>query len=403
MDETTGAVRSMYEQYPYPSGPVVNRIGADVELVLSYGSRRRETSGPYRVLDAGCGRGLGLLGAATLQPEVRFLGVDVSRVSLEDARRQADQRGLKNVAFAEVDLMTLDGLEVPPGGFDVIHSSGVLHHLADPLAALAGLRGVLAPHGVINLMVYGRCGRESLQELAGAVALLFPPEVGLEGRLPAAREVAALARGHALAGTRFEDTAGVDDVEFVDRMLNVNETSYDVPALFDLLEATGLTFLRWLEPADWDPRRVVPDGELRRRLLDLDPRRRFTVLERIFRPAGLELIVAHAGNEPRPPLTAADLSRARFRLHPETVVTKGVRHTPGDIRIETLSFTVRTRKPVTLGAGPAAVAVMLMAERPGARTGTALLSDLKRAGLGSAEAQAVILELLRHEVIFRLP
>lgn len=402
MDETTGAVRSMYEQYPYPSGPVVNRVGGDVELVLSYGARRRETSGPYRVLDAGCGRGLGLLGAATLQPEVRFLGVDVSRVSLEDARRQADQRGLKNVAFAEVDLMTLDGLLVPPGGFDVIHSSGVLHHLADPLAALAGLRGVLAPHGVINLMVYGRCGREALQDLAGAVALLFPSDVGLKDRLPAAREAAALARGHALAGTRFEDTAGVDDVEFVDRMLNVNETSYDVPALFDLLEAAGLTFLRWLEPADWDPRRLVPEGELRRRLLDLDPRQRFTVLERIFRPAGLELIVAHAGNEPRPPLTAADLPRARFRLHPETVINKGVRHTPADIRTETLSFTVRTRKPVALGAGPVAQAVLVLAEKPGTRTGAAMLAELKQAGLSAADAQAVMLELERHEIIFQV-
>lgn len=403
MDRTTESVRSMYEQYPYPAGPVVNRIGADVELVLSYGSRRRETRGAYHVLDAGCGRGLGLLGAAILQPDVQFLGVDISRASLDDARSQGEQRSLKNVAFVEADLMTLDGVEIPPGGFDVIHSSGVLHHLTDPLKGLSRLKDVLAPHGVINLMVYGRCGREALQELAEAVTLLFPAGTGLAERLPVAREAAALARTQALAGTRFEDTARVDDVEFVDRMLNVNETSYDVPALFDLLDSAGLTFLRWLEPGDWDPFRLVPEGELRKRILGLEPRLQFAVLERIFRPAGLELIAAHAGNAPREAVVAADVSGSRFRLHPEVVISTGVRHTPGEIRTESLSFTLRKRNPVPLTAGPAAVAVMVLAEKPGTRTGAALISELRRAGLGAPEAQAIILELLRNEIIFRLP
>ena len=53
-------------------------------------------------------------------------------------------------------------LDGPAGGFDVILSSGVVHHLVDPLAGLQRLREHLAPHGVLSLMVYGRHGRESL-------------------------------------------------------------------------------------------------------------------------------------------------------------------------------------------------------------------------------------------------
>jgi methylase of polypeptide subunit release factors len=37
-----------------------------------------------RVLDAGCGRGIGLLGSATLQPDVLFDGVDLNRVALAE-------------------------------------------------------------------------------------------------------------------------------------------------------------------------------------------------------------------------------------------------------------------------------------------------------------------------------
>ena len=403
MDEMTAAVRAMYEQYPYPAGQVVNRVGSDVELALSYGSLPRATAGPYRVLDAGCGRGLGLLGAATLQPQVTWLGIDISRASLEDARRQAGQRGLSNVAFAEVDLMTLEGLEVPAGGFDVIHSSGVLHHLADPCQGLARLAGVLAPHGVISLMVYGREGRGPLQRLAGAVAQLFPDAAPLRERIPVAREAAALARAYALAGTRFADSAEVDDVELVDRLLNVNETCYDVPLLFSLLQEAGLGFLRWTEPADWDPHQLLPDGPLRRRVLELDRTAQWHFLEVLFRYPGLELIAGHAGNEPRPALDPAGIAGLRFRLNPEVVVNTGVRHTPSDVRTETLSFVLRKRPPVSLTAGPIAAAVLHLSQQPGAKKGAQLLRDLQKAKLSEADAQAVVLELERHEIIFRVP
>jgi len=382
---------------------VVNRTGSDVELVLSYGSLRRATTGPYQVLDAGCGRGVGLLGGATLQPEVQWTGIDISRVSLEDARRQAEQRALRNVNFAEIDLMTLEGLEVPPGGFDVIHSSGVLHHLADPAQGLNRLVAVLAPHGMLNLMVYGRYGRGPLQHLSGAIASLFPDSTPLQDRLPVAREAATLAGQHALAGTRFADSGEVDDVELVDRLLNVNETSYDVPSVFSLLKDAGLRFLRWAEPADWDPQQLLPDGPLRQHLLTLDETTQWRFLEILFRSPGFEIIATHAANEPRPALGLADLPDARFRLNPEVLITTGVRHTPGDLRTETLSFTLRKREPVALSAGPIAAAILQLSKQPGARKGKQILRDLQKAGLSEPDAQAVMMELERHEVIFRLP
>jgi len=82
MNETTRAVRELYESFPYPSGTPTIRLGFDARYLLSLSERCRPKGGTIRVLDAGCGRALGLIGAANLQPDIDFLGIDLNRVAL---------------------------------------------------------------------------------------------------------------------------------------------------------------------------------------------------------------------------------------------------------------------------------------------------------------------------------
>lgn len=402
MDETTAAVRRMYEQYPYPSGQPANRVGSDAQLVLSYVQARRSGTGPLHVLDAGCGRGLGIIGAATLQPEVRFHGIDLNRVALQEARSAAQARGLANVTFQECDLMTLEGLETPAGGFDVIHSSGVLHHLSDPVAGLEGLRRALAPHGVINLMVYARHGRQPLINTARAAALLFREDEPLAQRIQPTREVAAVARSRVLAGTSFEETFQVDEVELVDRLLNVNETSFDIPAMWDLLEGAGLRFVRWIEPADWDTARLVPHEGLRARLGALAPVDRYRFIELLWHRPGFEMILAHAATEPAAEPTGGELADFRFRLSPEVAIGSEVRHSPAGARTLALTFKLRVREPVPVPRGPFATILLHLRDHPGESRGQDLLRHLEKAGVPGPDSQAVLLELLRQEIIFRV-
>jgi 2-polyprenyl-3-methyl-5-hydroxy-6-metoxy-1,4-benzoquinol methylase len=78
---------------------------------------------PRRVLDFGCGVGRLLPAFAAAAEEV--VGVDVSPSMLAEARRNCDERGLKNVQL----LLSDDQLSAVGGGFDLIHSSLVLQHL----------------------------------------------------------------------------------------------------------------------------------------------------------------------------------------------------------------------------------------------------------------------------------
>lgn len=402
MDETTARIREMYEQFPYPTGRPANRVGNDVELALSAQAKRPASdAGSRRVLDAGCGRGVGLLGAATLQPRVRFLGVDLNRVALREATQAATDRGLANARFQEADLMTLEGIDAPDGGFDVIHSSGVVHHLSDPAAGLRMLRDRLAPHGVINLMMYARLGRRPLVQTAEAIALLLPRQAPLKDKVLPARAVAALANHHVLAGTEWEGTYEVDDVEFVDRLLNVNETDYDVPALWKLLEEAGLKFLRWIEPADWAPEEFIPEGQLRQWVAALPPFERYRFAELIRQPTKLELLVCRDDNGPRPEPTAAELEDTPLQLNPELVIRTGVRRTPAGRRTESLELVLRTRDPQPVGSGPHAQALMALKEKDEVFGGGEGLIALQQAGLETATAREVLLDLVRREFLYR--
>ena len=116
MDETTRSVRELYEAFPYPSGTPNLRVGFDARYLLSLGTLPRPAAATIEVLDAGCGRALGLIGAAATQSDVRFTGVDMNRVALDDARAEASRRGLENIRFLEGDLARLEavpGLDPP--------------------------------------------------------------------------------------------------------------------------------------------------------------------------------------------------------------------------------------------------------------------------------------------------
>ena len=79
---------------------------------------------PRRCLDFGCGVGRLVVPLGKKVPEV--VGVDISKGMLDEARRNCEAFGLKNVEFVESD----DDLSKVTGTFDLIHSFIVLQHMA---------------------------------------------------------------------------------------------------------------------------------------------------------------------------------------------------------------------------------------------------------------------------------
>lgn len=146
-------VRALYERHPYPSPVVGESLVRDVAAMLRWLLRDEDLAG-REILDAGCGAGQRLLGLASEYPRASFTGVDFSETSLAIAARLAVKHGIANARFEQADVMQLD-LEQR---FDLIVSTGVIHHLADPEGGLAKLCGHLKDDGVILLWLYHALG-----------------------------------------------------------------------------------------------------------------------------------------------------------------------------------------------------------------------------------------------------
>jgi SAM-dependent methyltransferase len=101
-----------------------------------------------QVLDVGSGPGSITLGlAGVVAPGVVF-GIDIDPAQVEQARALAGERGVTNVRFQVADLYRLP---FPDGSFDAAFARTVVHGLREPVRALAELRRVLRPGGVVGL------------------------------------------------------------------------------------------------------------------------------------------------------------------------------------------------------------------------------------------------------------
>ena len=84
------------------------------------------------------------------------MAVDLSRTSLGYAKRKTEELGLRNIEYAQADILELMGIG---RSFDVIQSAGVLHHMADPWAAWRALLTLLRPGGFMEIGLYSERAR----------------------------------------------------------------------------------------------------------------------------------------------------------------------------------------------------------------------------------------------------
>ncbi len=173
-DAVSQAVQAQYEANPYPRWSALPRTQEPQGLAAFLAARLpglgREAlahGSPLRVLVAGGGTGQQPIETALGIAGAEVLAVDLSLASLAYARRQAQAMGVPNLRFAQADLLQLGRCGL---SFDLIECSGVLHHLADPLAGLAVLVGLLRPGGFLRLGLYSERGRRSVVAARALIA-----------------------------------------------------------------------------------------------------------------------------------------------------------------------------------------------------------------------------------------
>ena len=306
---STRLVEEQYDRYPYPQPQAVTQqLPAGFSLrVIDFLLRRRPAQWfgeRPRIWIAGCGTQQAAMWGLS-NPHAEILATDLSTTVLGMARDLSGQLGVGNVRFEKQDIAASEH----QGAFDLVVSTGVIHHMPDPTVGAAKLRAALAPGGAALIMVYSDMHRAPLDNFRRAHALLAAGSEGDERyqlmskllgavldsdrcRLPGA-EALELLRGHL-----------DDDPAFVaDALLHPLEHTYDVDGFVDLLEGAGLEHRSWLYPAQWDLESYLDDEDLLARFEQLDERERWRAVYHLagFAAPLLEALAVPRGSpEPAP-------------------------------------------------------------------------------------------------------
>ena len=167
-------VQTHYENYPYPSYPLIASVRHCDTYALNLKAlwaRFNNTLPPLeaeQILIAGCGT-FAPYPMAVANPDVSITALDLSKKSLRRARLHCLLHGKRNVTFRCGDLSEPN---VIGDHFGLIDSFGVLHHMTDPLAGLKILARHLVPGGIVRIMLYSRYARREEESIRRAFRLL---------------------------------------------------------------------------------------------------------------------------------------------------------------------------------------------------------------------------------------
>jgi len=239
----------------------------------------REYKPDLDILIAGCGTNQAAVFAYT-NPAARVVAVDTSQPSLDHQQYLKDKHGLFNLELHRLSIEELPTLGLD---FDLIVSTGVLHHLADPLAGMEALKDCLRPDGVIGVMLYAKYGRIGVEVLESVFR-----DMGLgqdEASVEIVKEmISVLPPDHPVQRylTIAPDLQSSSDAARVDTFLHGRQRSYSIEKCIDLVTSAGLVFQGLLLKAPYYPHDLfAPGTEAYQAVHGLPETKLWSVMERI--------------------------------------------------------------------------------------------------------------------------
>ena len=169
-------VREQYEENPYPRWV---KLGVAIkakpiaavcdELKLQLHSENIRNITAPSILIAGCGTGQHSIGTASHFSNCHVTAIDLSLSSLAYAKRKSMELNLTNIDYLQADILNLHQVGKK---FDIIESSGVLHHMDEPMVGWRVLAELLKPGGLMKIGLYSKLARHDIAELRKGISAL---------------------------------------------------------------------------------------------------------------------------------------------------------------------------------------------------------------------------------------
>ena len=239
-DDVSVQVREQYEENPYPRW--VHAASASAPITLDEHLRIQFPTAAFRslgkssmdVLVAGCGTGRHPIEVARQYRDARVLAVDLSLSSLCYAKRKTPAALASRIEYAQADILELGSVK---RSFDLIEVSGVLHHLADPLAGWRALISLLRSGGFMHVGLYSEFARRDI-----AAARQFNVDRGYRPTVDDIRRcrqdlLDSPLKGVAKAGDFFSTS------ECRDLLFHIQERRLTIPEIKSFLAENDLRFI----------------------------------------------------------------------------------------------------------------------------------------------------------------
>ena len=260
----SSAVAKLYDTYPFPPEPLLDEAPPGYNWrwhwpsAYSFCAGRKPQSNRVRILDAGCGTGVGTEYLVHLNPEAEVVGMDLSAGAIAVATERCQRSGANRVTFHNLSIYDVDQI---PGEFDMINCVGVLHHMPDPVRGIQALAGKLKPGGILHIFVYAELGRFEIALTQEAIGLLQGDRRGdyTDGVSVGRTLFSSLPEQNRLR-KREETRWALEnqrDECFADMYVHPQEIDYNVKTLFSLIDASGLDFVGFSNPQYWDLQRLI--------------------------------------------------------------------------------------------------------------------------------------------------
>ena len=284
-DPRADVVSSQYERwrYPQPIQELEGWAGSNWEWFDPVHAHRilwpdREYQPDLDILIAGCGTNQAAIFAYT-NPAARVVAVDISQPSLDHQQYLKDKHGLWNLELHRLPIEELPTLELD---FDLIVSTGVLHHLADPLVGMETLADRLRRNGALAVMLYAKYGRIGVEMLESVFR-----DMGLhqdDTSVQIVKEtISVLSPDHPIHSyMKLARDLQSSDAALVDTFLHGRQRSYTVEECVDLVTSAGLVFQGWLLKAPYYPHDLFePPSGVYPALNGLPEAKLWSVMERV--------------------------------------------------------------------------------------------------------------------------
>lgn len=283
----SAAVAKLYDTYPFPPEPLLDEPPPGYNwrwnwlAAHAFCTGRKPDRQNVRILDAGCGTGVGTEYLVHLNPKADITAIDLSGGALAVAKERCQRSGADRVQFHHLSLYDADRLE---GEFDLINCVGVLHHLPDPIRGIQSLAKKLAPGGLMHIFVYGELGRHEIKLMQQAIALLQGDRRGdYKDGVQVGRQIfSSLPEKNRLVQREQErwSMENQRDECFADMYVHPQEIDYNIDTLFELIDASGLEFVGFSNPRVWDLDRLIGKApDLIDRAQHLSDRQRYRLIE----------------------------------------------------------------------------------------------------------------------------